>query len=229
MLSASKSTNSGGKDVAARVNRLAHHLLGAHIADLSLKRTALGEGALDGRLGDAEVTDLHVARVAHHNIRRADVAVDNIERFAVWVGRAMREAEPLEHLHGDKKHQIQRDFQVLLGTARQDLQQILAAHILHGDIILALNLAEIEDLHHIGMVQTYRDFGLVDKHLNELIIVDKAGQNKLDREFFLEAGRPESLRAKDLGHTAGADLIKQDISPKFCAFANALNHQWRLF
>src|SRR3546814_20608039 len=52
-------------------------------------------------LRDPEVGQLHLARVRQQDVRRRDVAMDQLERIAVEVALAMRVRERGEHLARD--------------------------------------------------------------------------------------------------------------------------------
>ena len=82
--------------------RLLAELLGRQVRRLALHHAADArdvQAAL--RLGDAEVDDLHEAAGRHEDVRRRDVAVDEVQRPALRVAQLVRVVQPVEDVRGD--------------------------------------------------------------------------------------------------------------------------------
>jgi hypothetical protein len=69
--------------------------------NLALERSDTRRGALERRLGDPEVDDLHRPIEAEHQVVRSDVAVDEMERLARRIGGRMSVRERLTDLFDD--------------------------------------------------------------------------------------------------------------------------------
>src|SRR5262249_12682497 len=63
------------EDVAPSIERLAVHVLRAHVRELSFEHALAGRAVAVAELGDAEVGDVHAARVREEQVLRRDVAM----------------------------------------------------------------------------------------------------------------------------------------------------------
>ena len=59
-------------------------------------------------------------------------------------------------------------------ASRMTRAQVLAVHVLHGDEVLLVELAEVEDLDDVRMVEPRRDARLVEEHLDERVVAATA-------------------------------------------------------
>ena len=110
--------------------------------------------------GDAEVGDLHPALVVDDDVLRLDVAVDDV--------LAMREAQRLEDLHGDRDQQCSGRsgaYLTMISLSGPPLE------VLHGDVVGALGLAPVVDLDDVGVVEAGRAARLAAEALHELLVV----------------------------------------------------------
>ena len=157
------------KDVDAAVDVVATlGLLGRHVGVLALHGAALGRlGRLAQRLGDAEVEQLHAALVRQHDVRRRDVAVDHAQRVAAVVGQAVRVRERATGLAPDVSDQLGPRRAHGLPDRAHGVGQVAAADVLHRDEVLALDVAELEDLHDVRVVEARRQLRLLDEHADE--------------------------------------------------------------
>ena len=219
-----KEHNTRRKDITSSVDTLTHDLLWGHIADLALEGARLGQGAFNGGFGDAKVADFDISGVADEDIGWAHIAVDDVEIFAIWIFGAVGKVEALEHLHGDKQHDMKRQFNLQIGATGEDVEQVLAVDELHGDVILFFDLAEVEDLYDVGVIEAHGNFGFVDEHINELFIIDELGQDELDGKLFLEARSTEGLGTQDFSHPADADFVEQDVTTERGTFSSQIDH-----
>ena len=94
------------EQIAAPVEHAAGHLLGRHVAVLALERAGLGLRLALLRVRDAEVAQLHVAALGNEDVRRRDVAVDDLHRAPFHVARVVRVVQRLEHLHDDEHRDV---------------------------------------------------------------------------------------------------------------------------
>ena len=179
-----------GEDVAARVDDLAASLLGRHVRDLALQLPALRlHRRLRVALGDAEIDDLHVAREGHDDVLRRDVAMDDVERRAVEIALLVGVGEAARDPEHDRDGVLEGELDdPLLLHLPHDAPQVLAVHVLHRDVVRAVDLPHVEDLHDVRVRQRRRDRGLVEQHLDERAVVVHRREDALDDDELLEAG-----------------------------------------
>jgi len=177
-------------------------------APLSLRSS----GVAPPSLGDAEVEQLHAAGGETHDVGRAHVAVDDVERAAVGPGQLVRVGQPGGHLPGDVRRDRHR--QDLAGSAQlpHERLQIAAAQVLHRQEVAAFDLTEVIDGDDVRVIEQRADLRLLHEHL------DEAGRARELREDALEHERPpEALgarhdRPKDLRHSAHPNSIQQNVA-----------------
>ena len=83
--------------------------------------------------------------------------------------------------------------------------------VLHGDVVAAVDLSEVEDLDDVRMGEAGDHLGLVDEHVHEFLVVREVGQDPLHRHDLLEPLDPAALGAEDLGHPAHRHALEQAI------------------
>ena len=88
----------------------------------------------------------------------------------------------------------------------QVLRQVAASDVLQHEVGLAVVLAHLEDLHHVGMQQTGRRPGLVAEAGQSGRSGTDAGRNPLDRDRSMERAIAGPI---DNAHAAAADLLQQ--------------------
>ena len=92
----------GAEQVGAVVDRIAAHLLGAHVGDLAGAPGGRGAARCVGRglehAGHAEVDDLHVAVEGEDDVVGADVAVDEAHALAILPDLAVGMGQPAADL-----------------------------------------------------------------------------------------------------------------------------------
>ena len=146
-------------DVRARVDVLqAADLLGRDVLGrsdgLSRLRQAL---VLVHALGDAEVHELQLGPAGEHEVVRLDVAVDDPERVR----------------DGERAHRLAHDLdRVALAEppALQKRAEGLAVHVLHREVVDALDAAEVVDLDDVGVVQARGRAGFLQEPLHEPLV-----------------------------------------------------------
>ncbi len=65
-------------DIGPHIAALADEMLGRHVGDGADRRAGARQRRAAGQLGDAEVEDLHLAATREHDVRRLDVAMDDV-------------------------------------------------------------------------------------------------------------------------------------------------------
>ncbi len=202
------------EDVGARIDRLPARLLGRHVRVLALEQPRLRLRRVDcaGRLGDAEVDQLDRALVGDQHVLRRDVAVHEAERLAVGADARVRVVQAAQHVGDDAAAPAPSGgrLSASVGLA-DDPAQVLAVHVLHGDEVLIAQLAQVEDLHHVRVVEPRRDPRLVEEHLDERVVAAKLRQDALDHHQLLEALHAGLLGQEDLGHAALGELALEDV------------------
>jgi hypothetical protein len=202
------------EDVRAVIDLQAVALLGGHVGVLALELPVAGGDDLVGGLGDPEVQDLHDPVEGDDDVLRGDVAVDDAHGGAVAVHLVVRVVEPGGGVGDDADGVAQREEVADGEAALGDLAQVLAVDVLHGDEVLAVALAQVEDLDNVRVVEGRGDAGLVEEHLDELVIVGVDGEDALDDELFAEALHPLLARQEDLRHAARGEPPDEAILSK---------------
>jgi hypothetical protein len=117
--------------------------------------------------------------------------------------------QPLGHLAHDVDGELDR---VALSARRlgpEDLGEVPAVHVLHGDEVGVVGPAEVEDLDDVGVAQGHRDLRLVDEHVDEGRVLAELGEDALDDDELLEALHAVGLRLVYLGHPAPSDELEE--------------------
>jgi hypothetical protein len=162
-----------GPDVGAAVERLAPHLLGAHVSHRAGPLSRRGELA-PRKLGDAEVQDLEHAVGGDHEVRRLDVPVDH----APLVGLG----QPASRLQGEGDD-LGRGHRPPLQAPRQRLALVVR----HRDEELAvLRLADLVDGADVEMVERGRGLGLGAEPFLRGLLEAQVRRQELEREGALE-------------------------------------------
>ncbi len=133
--------------------------------------------------GDAEVGELDVPLQVEHDVRRLDVAVHDTG--------VVREVERIAQL----AHDVRRDVQLEAFLAVEEALQFLAADELHDQVGEVAFLAEVVDLHDIGVAQPRGGLRLADESRRVVprsLVVDGIPADRLDCHPALQL-RVESL------------------------------------
>ena len=211
--------------VGAPVERLAVDLLGRHVANLAHHGARLGLVQLAGRLGDPEVGDFHFAGVADEHVLRRHVAVHDPERRAVAAALVVRVGEPARRLGDDVGDDGHRDAHPAPRRRFAQPPEVDAVDQLHGQVVGAVELAEVRDLHDVDVRQRAGDARLVDEHGDEVGGTVEDRQDALDRDLLLEAGRALIHGAEHLGHAA----LRQALDEEVLAEGDRLHGGHRLY
>ncbi|HEY2744561.1 MAG TPA: hypothetical protein VGL86_08055 [Polyangia bacterium] len=196
-----------GEDVAARIDRRACRLLGRHVRELAFDDAFFFLHVARAR--DAEVDQLHHPVPRDQDVLRRDVAMDDAERLAVFVGLAMRVVERLGDLLAEIRAQAEGNARVVLDGGVEQAQKVDAFDVLHGEEIGGADLSVAERLHDVRVVQVDGDLGLVLEHAPELGRLGERGMDLLDDQDLGEPLRKRLAREEDLGHSARAESPHQ--------------------
>ena len=146
------------EDVRPAVDLVPPHLFRRHVGQRAQDGAALGQIRTGLRLGipsvhtlgQPEVEHLHMPACREHDVRRLQVAMDDLG--------GLRRFEGLADLHRDPEDLPQRHR---LGG--QPVLEGPAADILHGDERLPCRLAGLVDLADVGVVEGRRRLGLPEE------------------------------------------------------------------
>jgi len=139
---------------------------------------------------------------------------DDVQRAPVVVDADVRVVQAAADLDQEEQGQPERQPAALGGEAAQQLAQVRAVHELHREEVLAVDLAQIEDRHDVGMAEADDELALVDEALDELGVARELRQDLLDDDALLEARRAFHLREIDLAHPAGGEPRTEVIAPE---------------
>jgi hypothetical protein len=101
-----------------------------------------------------------------------------------------------------------------------DTLEVQAVDVLHGEVPLAVDLAEIVELHDVRVMKERGDAGLVDKHRQERRICGEPPQDSFDDEALLDALVGQG-RAPDLGHAPSAEALVQGVAAEGLALSRS--------
>jgi hypothetical protein len=152
------------------------------------------------RLGHAEVEELHLPVHGHEDVRRGDVAVDDVEGRAVGAAALVGVVEPGADVADDADGELQGEGPLPLGEGLHQGAGVLPVEQLHGEEELTVLLADVVDLDDVGVAQGRRDARLVEEHRDHLGAGGEARQDPLDHDVLLEALRAAGLGQVDLRH-----------------------------
>ncbi len=166
------------------------------------------------RLRDPEVDQLHLAVEREEDVLGRDVAVDDVQVLPARVLLPVRVVEPLADLRRHVRRLGDRHRLLRLALPLDDRAQVPARHVLHRDVVRALVLPELVDVHHVRVAQLNADPRLVDEHRDELFILRHRGEDLLDRDELLEALDPERLGDEHLRHSTDVDALEEEVLAK---------------
>ncbi len=212
-----KQHDASGKDVdavidAARARQRRLDLLRRHVAQLALDLGTLRQLQPVSCAGDAEVDDLDLACHRDQDVLGADVAMDDARELTRPIALGVGGLQALQHLDGEVTRHQRIGPLAAFAQPTQQSRQGMAVDVLHDDEVAAPVLVELEDLHHVWVVQQHRDAGLVDQHVDDVLIGRMLGQNPLDGDVLFKAAGPLGLGQKDLAHATGAQATHKHIA-----------------
>ena len=131
------------------------------------------------------------------------------ERLSVGTALRVRVVECVEDLARDVHGEPHRQSLPPVRAGAQKAERVHAVDVLERDVVLPLDLAELEDLDDLRVLQGALQLGLVDEHGEELGVGGKVGQDPLDDEDLLEAVRSRLARTEDLCHSTDGKAFEQ--------------------
>ena len=194
----------GGVEIGAPVEGFAPGLLGRHVADLAVDHAGGGLLELQGRGGQPEVGQLHLAGIGQEHVGRRDIAVDQPQPLeGVRVAQAAHQLLDDLHRHGQGKGHAP------LRAAVPHRAQVLALDEVHAEVDLTLDLTGVEDPDQIAVRQAHDDLGLVLEAL-EIALLDQVRQRGLDHAQLLHPAVAVQ-RQVESAHTPARQGLDQDI------------------
>jgi hypothetical protein len=125
------------------------------------------------------------------DVGRVDVAVAQAEQAAAIIGAGVHVVQALERLHDDADRDLHRQHVAGLDGATQDGDQLLALEELHGDEVLALQLAEVVGVDDVLVGQRGGDAGLVEEHLDDAGPRANSSRRRLTTSSLAKPSMPE--------------------------------------
>ncbi len=99
------------------------------------------------------------------------------------------------------------------GVARaQQRPDVASVHVLHDEEVLAVDLADVDDVDDVRMVEGRGEPRLGEEHLDERRVLGEVGKDELQHARLLEAGDAEGLREVELGHAAAGEATSEDVA-----------------
>ena len=132
------------------------------------------------------------------------VAIRQIVRV-LQARRGLR--DDLHHLGDGKKF-------VHLGRALGNAAQVRPVDELHRDEVVPVRFAEIEDRDDVRMVELRGEAGLVEEHVDELLVAGEMRKNPLEADLLLEPRCSSLPREIDLRHSTGGDELHELVRPE---------------
>ena len=108
---------------------------------------------MHGRLGNPEVSYLHLALVGDEDVLGAYVAVDDVEGFVVLIGLSVGVIQSLTDLGGDVYRDVRGEGFLAFPAPVHDVPEVYAMYELHRDIVVIPDLAQVVGLNDVGVGQ----------------------------------------------------------------------------
>ena len=177
-------------EVRTLVDRIALGLLGREVLGGAEDRAGLRHPGIAGAR-DAEVHDLDGPVAVDHDVLRLDVAVHD--------AAAMREVDRGEQLQRDRDRLVAAEA----AAPADEVLERLALHVLHDDVVRAVDLAPVVDGDQVLLVEARCGLGLAAEALDERRVAEVAREQDLDGDVPAEG---EVLAQIHIGHAAAAEL-----------------------
>ncbi len=190
------------EQIAALIELVRLTLLGRQVRDLAHDRPGLGLRVAVARFRDAEVEDLHGAVEADHQVRRRDVAMDDVERLAVDADAFVRVRESGARARRDGERDMQRHALAQSTRSRQHVENVFAVDELHRVEERVTDLTEVEDLRDVRVLQLRREARFVEEHRDPPRIVIALGTDAFEHDVPLETRESVRARQEDFGHAS---------------------------
>lgn len=136
-------------------------LLGAHVGQALV--AWLADTLMRSR--ESEIGDFDLSLEARENIGRQQSPVDEIERHGTSAPQDLSLVRVLKAFEGLKHHEERmrkRKCDAFGPAAPEHGPQVLAVHVLHGDVVGLVNLPQIKNLNDVGMGEQACELGFLD-------------------------------------------------------------------
>ena len=143
-------------------------------------------------LGEAEVGQLHLAVTRDHDVRRLDVAVQDIPR--------MRMVQRPRDVGNDPDRVANREP----ARALQVVVEAVAIDELHREVVQPVLFADGDAAHDVGVIQLHRHARFADEAVHEALVTGDVRREDLQRHVAVKA---ELMGLVDDAHAAFAELV----------------------
>jgi hypothetical protein len=203
-----------GKLVGEFVHTVAGGLLGRHKGQLALDGAGGGLAHPGRSFGNAKVHDLGGPGQAHHDVVRADVAVDNVQRLPCGIAEVVGVAQAPGNALANGAHLCgtQRPAGVL--TAFEQGVQVHTLYVLHGNVVRSGDAAKVVNINYIGVGKARIQHGFINKHLNEDRIVAQMRQDLFDHHRLLKPRLAAQGGQKKLRHATDSEPAGEGVASK---------------
>jgi len=131
------------------------------------------------------------------------------QRLSLRVGQIVRVLQAGRGHRDDLAHLGDGEDLAQLLRALGDGAQARPVDELHRDEVVPVGLAQVVDADDVRMIEPRREPGLVEEHLDELLVAREVREDALETDELLEAGCAGLPRQVDLGHPAGGDELDE--------------------
>ncbi len=202
----------GGKQIGTLICDLKVRLFGAHVVRFARHHFALVIHEKSARLGNSEIRQFHVTFERDHDIFETDIAMDDAQWFAVFVGLGMGVSQAAHNAANNEHRQFLRQNTAAVRQLPGKLLEVGAANQFHRHEINAASFAQVVGLDDIGMNQVGDEFGFANEIIDELFLVGVILANDLDGNAFDEAAGAQLLGFVHDAHTAFINLANDFVA-----------------
>ena len=200
------------KHIRLTRHRVAEHLLGRKVAELTLELSFAGRVEFPERLRHTEVEHACDAVDADENVLRGHVTVNEAQRFAEVARRLMRGVQAMKRLNEYPSGDVDRNERSELERASQQRSERLPLHVLHHQEQLVAVCHDIVCRYHVGMSDASGESRLIEKHGDELRIERELRMQSLDRDRTRETALSGKAPHVNGRHASGRDPIEDRIA-----------------
>ena len=203
------------EDIRPTIERLCADLLRRHVRELSLDGSGHRLARSICGFRDAEVDDLHLARVEDEDVVRRHVAMNEPERLVAEL-QLVRRVKSSARLRQNVQHHAGSDALLRLCEPLRQCRKAFAFEVLHDEKELTAIVPQLVDLHHVGMPDVDHETRLIQKHVPKVLLTCEVREDALDDDGPTEPAWARLSRQEELGHaTSGqeaSDLVLPDHS-----------------
>jgi len=186
-------------------------LLGRHVGELALDHACLSLVRAVVRFRNAEVEQLHRARVGDHDVVRRYVPVNDVERLAMLVVRDMSVVKRPRHVDADANGDGDSHSPGLARLANHPPKRH-SVDPLHHDEVRPFVRTELMKLADVRVLELHPDSRLVEEHLYEVVILLEVRQNPFHHHEAVVTVGVGVTREKNFGHATEREAPKDVIA-----------------